>query len=62
MIQSPTMQKVRVESLERLGTLEGRTRLSANAGSLSIVFPQEVWEVFSGRLGWRDVQTIVTGR
>jgi hypothetical protein len=56
------MQKVRVESLERLGTLEGRTRLSANAGSLSIVFPQEVWEVFSGRLGWRDVQTIVTGR
>jgi hypothetical protein len=62
MIQSPTMQEVRVESLERLETLEGRTRLSANAGSLSIVFSQEVWEVLSGRLGWRDVQTIVTGR
>jgi hypothetical protein len=56
------MQEVRVESLERLETLEGRTRLSANAGSLSIVFSQEVWEVLSGRLGWRDVQTIVTGR
>jgi hypothetical protein len=44
MVQSPTMQEVRVESLERLETLEGRTRISANAGSLSIVFPREVWE------------------
>jgi hypothetical protein len=38
------MQEVRVESLERLETLEGRMRISANAGSLSIVFPREVWE------------------
>ena len=44
MVQSPTMQEVRVESLERLETLEGRMRISANAGSLSIVFPREVWE------------------
>ena len=44
MIQSPTMQEVRVESLEKLEAREGRMRLSANAGSLRIVFPQEVWE------------------
>jgi hypothetical protein len=44
MVQSPTMQEVRVESLERLETLEGRMRISANAGSLSIIFPREVWE------------------
>jgi hypothetical protein len=38
------MQEVRVESLEGLERREGRVRLSANAGSLSIVFPEEVWE------------------
>ncbi|QIN82094.1 hypothetical protein GBA63_05130 [Rubrobacter tropicus] len=38
------MQEVRVESLEGLERLEGRVRLFANAGSLSIVFPEEVWE------------------
>ena len=32
MVQSPTMQEVRVESLERLETLEGRMRISADAG------------------------------
>ena len=24
--------------------------------------PPELWQVLSGRLGWRDVQTITTGR
>jgi hypothetical protein len=38
------MHEVRVESLEQLEAKEGRMRLSANAGSLSIVFSQEVWE------------------
>ena len=38
------MHEVRVESLDGLETQEGRMRLSANAGSLSIVFPQEIWE------------------
>lgn len=38
------MQEVRVESLEGLERLGGRVRLSANAGSLSITFPEEVWE------------------
>ncbi len=38
------MQEVRVESLEGLERQGGRVRLSANAGSLSIVFPEEVWE------------------
>ena len=38
------MQEVRVESLDRLEAQEGRMRISANAGSLSIVFPREVWE------------------
>lgn len=38
------MQEVRVESLEGLERRGGRVRLSANAGSLSIVFPEEVWE------------------
>jgi hypothetical protein len=38
------MQEVRVESLERLELLEGQMRLSANSGSLSIVFPKEVWD------------------
>ena len=33
-----------MESLEGLERREGRVRLSANAGSLSIVFPEEVWE------------------
>ena len=37
------MQEVRVESLEGLERREGRVRLSANAGSLSIVFPEDVW-------------------
>ena len=44
MIQSLTMQEVRVESLEGLEALGGGMRLSANSGSLSIVFPKEVWE------------------
>ena len=91
------MHVVRVESLEKLETQGSQMRLSANAGSLSIVFPQEVWEnllanaptfeeptpaeleelegyaaeesfgrvlrqVLSGRLGWREVHTITTGR
>ena len=38
------MQEVRVESLEGLERRGGRVRLSANAGSLSIVFPEEIWE------------------
>jgi hypothetical protein len=38
------MQEVRVESLEKLEVLEGQMRLSANSGSLSIVFPKEVWD------------------
>lgn len=38
------MQEVRVESLEGLERQDGRVRLSANAGSLSIVFPEKVWE------------------
>jgi hypothetical protein len=39
-----SMHEVRVESLEKLESSGGRMLLSANAGSLSIVFPQEVWE------------------
>ncbi len=42
------MQEVRVESLEGLERRGGRVRLSANAGSLSIVFPEEVWERATG--------------
>jgi hypothetical protein len=38
------MQEVRVESLEGLERRGGCVRLSANAGALSIVFPEEVWE------------------
>ncbi len=38
------MQEVRVESLEGLERRGGRVLLSANAGSLCIVFPEEVWE------------------
>ena len=38
------MQEVRVESLEGLERRGGRVRLSANAGSLSIVFPEKLWE------------------
>ncbi len=38
------MQEVRVESLEGLERREGRVRLSANAGALRIVFPEDVWE------------------
>jgi hypothetical protein len=38
------MQEVRVESLEGLERRGGRVRLSANAGSLSVVFLEEVWE------------------
>jgi hypothetical protein len=44
MIQSLTMQEVRVESLEKLEAQGGQMRLSANAGSLRILFSQEVWE------------------
>ncbi len=44
MIQSLTMQEVRVESLEKLEALGAQMRLSANAGSLSIVFPKAIWE------------------
>jgi hypothetical protein len=38
------MHEVRVESLEKLEAQGGQMRLSANAGSLSILFSQEVWE------------------
>ena len=38
------MQEVRVESLEGLEARGGQVRLSVNAGSLSIVFPGEVWD------------------
>jgi hypothetical protein len=38
------MQEVRVESLEGLEMSGGQMRLSANSGSLSIVFPKEVWD------------------
>jgi hypothetical protein len=44
MIQSLTMQEVRVESLEKLEAQGGQMRLSANAGALRILFSQEVWE------------------
>ena len=44
MIQSLTMQEVRVESLEKLEALGGWMHLSANAGTLSIVFSKEVWD------------------
>ncbi len=33
-----------MESLEGLEKREGQVRLSANAGSLSVVFPETVWE------------------
>jgi len=38
------VQEVRVESLEKLEALGDGMRLSANSGSLSIVFPKEVWD------------------
>ncbi len=38
------MQVVRVESLEKLEAQGGQMRLSANAGSLRILFSQEVWK------------------
>ena len=38
------MHEVRVESLEKLEAHGGQMRLSANAGSLRILFSQEVWE------------------
>jgi hypothetical protein len=44
MIQSLTMQEVRVESLEKLEVLVDETRLSANSGALHIVFSKEVWD------------------
>jgi hypothetical protein len=44
MIQSPSMQEVSVGSLETLETQGKQMRPSAKAGSLSIVFPKEVWE------------------
>jgi hypothetical protein len=38
------MHEVSLESLDKLESRDGRMLLSANAGALSIVFPQEVWE------------------
>ena len=38
------MQEVRVESLDKLEAQGGQMRLSANSGSLRILFSQEVWE------------------
>ena len=38
------MHEVRVESLEKLEALGDGMWLSANSGSLSIVFPREVWD------------------
>ena len=38
------MHEVRVESLEGLEALGGEMRLSANAGTLRIVFSKEVWD------------------
>jgi hypothetical protein len=38
------MQEVRVESLEGLEVSGDHMRLSANSGSLSIIFPREVWD------------------
>jgi hypothetical protein len=38
------MHEVRVESLENLEALGGEMRLSANAGTLRIVFSKEVWD------------------
>jgi hypothetical protein len=38
------MHEVRVESLDKLEAQGGQMRLSANAGSLRILFSQEVWE------------------
>jgi hypothetical protein len=55
------MQVVRVESLENSETQGTQMRLSANAGSPSVVFSQEVWESLLAN-GRRDVHTIATGR
>jgi hypothetical protein len=38
------MHEVRVESLDKLETQGSQMLLSADAGSLRILFPQEVWE------------------
>ena len=38
------MQELRVESLEKLEVSGEQTRLWANSGGLSIVFPREIWE------------------
>jgi len=38
------MQEIRVESLDGLEVRGRELRLSANAGSLRIVFPREVWD------------------
>jgi hypothetical protein len=38
------MHEVRVDSLDKLEAHGGQMRLSANAGSLRILFSQEVWE------------------
>jgi hypothetical protein len=43
-IESPTMQEVRVESLDKLEARGGCMRLSANSGALLIDFPQKVWD------------------
>jgi hypothetical protein len=42
------MHEVRVESLEGLERTEGELRLSANGGSLRIVFPHALWESLLG--------------
>ena len=49
-----------MESLDKLETQGTQMRLSANAGSSSIVFPQEVWENPLAN-GWGDVHTIQPG-
>ncbi len=51
------MQEVRVESLEGLERRGGRVRLSANAGSLSIVFPEDVWERATSDAGYGQEPT-----
>ena len=38
------MQEVRVESLEKMELSGDGMRLSANSGSLDIVFPKEIWD------------------
>jgi hypothetical protein len=44
MIQSLVMQQVKVESLDGVEALGDEMRISANAGTLRIVFSKEVWD------------------